>query len=176
MSAGEAKLGRTRSTAMAVALTALAAFSATPLQAALPGETGQVAFVRGGDVWTASVDGSAETRLTSGGEDDRWPRWSPEGNRLAVVRDGALVLLRANGSLLRVLTTHADVVGAPSWSPDGLRLAYARGTGGIFVVQATQAGSDGTLLDVGTVTSVAWNPADASQIAYTDGVSISTVA
>ena len=170
--------GRRRHDVAAAAMPLLLAFITvvlSPVAAiALPGETGQLAFIRNGDVWTASANGSGETRLTSG-RDDSWPRWSPEGNRLAVVRHGDLVLLRANGSLLRVLTTHADVVGAPSWAPDGLRLVYARGTGGISVVEATPAGSDGTLLDVGQVTSVAWNPNSADQIAYTDGGAIFTV-
>jgi uncharacterized repeat protein (TIGR01451 family) len=156
-------------------VTAIAVGSAATAGAALPGETGQIAFVRGGDVWAAGPDGVGEVQLTSGPEDDRWPRWSPEGNRIAVVRDGDLVLLHASGALLRVLTTHGDVVGAPSWSPDGTRLVYARGSGGIAVVEATMAGSDGTLLNLGASRSVAWNPIDADQIAYTDGLSVFTV-
>src|SRR6185369_17237486 len=138
MSAREAWLGGRRiasATAWIAAFT-FVAVGPVAIAAALPGETGQVAFTRAGDVWSTSPDGTGEVQLTSGPADDRWPRWSPEGNRIAIVRDGALVLLRADGSLLRVLTTHADVVGAPSWAPDGLRLVYARGAGGIFVVEA----------------------------------------
>src|SRR5262245_41335909 len=126
MSAREPSLWRRHGVGTScVALIALALMPAAAAWA-LTGETGQVAFSRGGDVWSAARDGTGEVQLTSGPEDDRWPRWSPEGNRLAVVRDGNLVLLRATGALLRVLTTHGEVLAAPSWSPDGLRLVYAR--------------------------------------------------
>src|SRR6185295_15785251 len=85
------------------------------------------------------------------------------------------VLLRASGALLRVLTTHGDVLGAPSWAPHGRSLVYVRGSGGIAVVDATRASSNGTLLALGPVTSVAWNPVVPDQIAYTDGGAVYTV-
>src|SRR5262245_37813666 len=116
---------------------AIAMGSAAAAGAALSGETGQIAFSRAGDIWAAGLDGSDAIQLTNGPADDRWPRWSPEGNRIAVVRDGDLVLLTATGALLRVLTTHGEVAAAPSWSPDGRRLVYVRGHAGLAVVDAT---------------------------------------
>ncbi len=156
------------------ALTAITLCLAATAGAALGGETGQIAFSRGGNVWTADPDGTDEVQLTTSPEDDRWPRWSPEGNRIAVVRDGDLALLRTTGAVLRVLTSHGDVAGAPSWSPDGRSIAYVRGSGGIAVVEATLAGSNGTRLNLGLVKFLAWSPSG-DQIAYTDGGAVFTV-
>jgi Tol biopolymer transport system component len=158
-----------------IAALAAIACSATPAARAPGPETGPIAFSRAGDVWRADADGTDAVRLTSGGAAHPGPRGSPEGNRVAVVRDGDLVLLRPDGTLLRVLTTHGDVAGAPSWSSDGRHLAYVRATGGIAVVDSTLAGSDGILLDVGSVVTVAWNPTIPDQIAYTDGGAVYTV-
>src|SRR5258705_4371198 len=45
-----------------------------------------VAFVKGGQIWTAPIDGSAPAKalFTARGENDD-PRWSPDGSRLAFV-------------------------------------------------------------------------------------------
>src|SRR5678816_4422449 len=42
-----------------------------------------VAFVYGGDIWTASLKGGLARRLTSSPGSETWPRYSPDGKWIA---------------------------------------------------------------------------------------------
>jgi dipeptidyl aminopeptidase/acylaminoacyl peptidase len=96
-----------------------------------------VAFIKGGQVWIAPLDGSAPAKqlLTVRGESGEL-RWSPDGSRLA------FVTYRGDHSFIGVFTNDSTPVTwlapafardrSPRWSPDGRRIAFVRlpGTGG----------------------------------------------
>jgi len=96
-----------------------------------------VAFVKGGQIWTVPIDGSAPAKalFTARGENDE-PRWSPDGSRLAFVAnrgDHSFVGVYSNDS--SAITWIAPAFArdqSPRWSPDGRRIAFVRmpGAGG----------------------------------------------
>ena len=96
-----------------------------------------VAFIKGNQIWTAPIDGSAPAKalFTARGENGD-PRWSPDGSRLAFVTnrgDHSLIGVYANDST--AITWLAPAFArdrSPRWSPDGRRIAFVRlpGAGG----------------------------------------------
>lgn len=100
----------------------------------------QLAFVRGGDIWIANADGSAQHRLTDTAAADSQPAWSPNGRRIAFLRGTRQVwIMNADGSGARRIpfplglkqmpgTAHKKVVyslGALTWLPNGRDLVVA---------------------------------------------------
>lgn len=81
------------------------------------------------DLWAASPDGGLLYRLTATPDDERWPAWSPDGQRLAYAarrdRNWDLYLLDLRTGREERLTTNPHFDGWPAWSPDGRRLAFA---------------------------------------------------
>jgi hypothetical protein len=98
---------------------------------------GRIVFVRDGDLFTAEVDGSGQTRIAAGGADDLkfgylTAAWSPDMGHIAAVRDigGAFLtpsidLLTANGTLVRTVALEAGCGPSLSWSPDSSEVAIA---------------------------------------------------
>ena len=96
-----------------------------------------VAFVKGGQIWTAPIDGSTPGKqlFTVRGEVGD-PRWSPDGSRLAFVAN------RGDHAFIGVYTNDSTPVTwlgpafardrSPRWSLDGKRIAFVRlpGAGG----------------------------------------------
>jgi Tol biopolymer transport system component len=100
----------------------VAAVFAAPMSGAsatTPGANGLLAFVRSGNVFTASATGAGVRQLTKGGG-FALPRWSPNGKLIAYQKGGAVWTMNANGTgQTKRFTGHAA-----SWSPDGTQLAY----------------------------------------------------
>jgi len=96
-----------------------------------------VAFIKGGQIWSAPIDGSAPAKqlLTVRGETGDL-RWAPDGSRLAFVvnrGDHALVGVFTNDSTpITWLAPSFARDRSPRWSPDGKRIAFVRlpGAGG----------------------------------------------
>jgi dipeptidyl aminopeptidase/acylaminoacyl peptidase len=99
-------------------------------------------------IWVADASGKGEPRRYTAGDNDRSPRWSPDGTSLAFVRGPVgevkpkdkeerergvgkpqLWLLPATGGEARQLTWARDGAGDPSWSPDGESIAYVAEVG-----------------------------------------------
>jgi dipeptidyl aminopeptidase/acylaminoacyl peptidase len=90
-----------------------------------------VAFVRGGQIWWAPLDGSREPQQwvhARGGA--RSLRWSPDGSRLAFVSargdHNFIGIYDLEGKTLRWIAPSVDRDDEPVWSPDGKRLAFLR--------------------------------------------------
>lgn len=105
-------------------------------------------------IYALDLESGIQTRLTSGGTNDQWPSWSPDGSRIAVERccgtGREIWLLRPDGTDLQRLTT-GSYDNDPVWSPDGSRIAFLR-NGSVWSVPA--AGGEAAQLTVGV--SVAW--------------------
>lgn len=99
------------------------AATAGAAHAASSGGNGRLAYVYGGDVYTAKSDGYGAQRLTTTG-DATGPRWSPDGTRIAYSRAAQLWVMNANGSAKHRVSTLTGT-GRPAWSPDGKYLAVA---------------------------------------------------
>ncbi len=133
------------------------------------------------DVWAMDDEGTNPRALiTSPGADERYPVFSPDGNRFAFTstRDGQYEIYAANadGSAPVRLTSNAGYDSAPSWAPDGARIAFERGTAldadstkDIWIMDAnganqTQLTFQADVVDEGP----AFSP-DGTQIAFTSG-------
>ena len=100
--------------------------------------------------------------------DQRWPRWSPDGERLAFQAGGAVYDAPSLGGPARTLVpgTLAAPAGGFSWSPDGTRTVYTR-DGTLYVRPAT-GGEPLALVRDFAAHSPAWSP-DGRWIAYVSG-------
>ena len=72
------------------------------------------------EIYTMNADGSGVTQLTSNGDDDKAPTWSPDGTKIAFgsIRDGkpAVYVMKADGTAR--INFHKTTKGygiAPSW-------------------------------------------------------------
>jgi dipeptidyl aminopeptidase/acylaminoacyl peptidase len=90
-----------------------------------------VAFLRGGQVWSAPLDGSAEPSIlfrVRGGAGSL--RWSPDGGTLAFVSGRGthafIGLFERAGRRIRFLDPSVDRDGNPVFSPDGRSIAWLR--------------------------------------------------
>lgn len=89
-----------------------------------------IAFLRGGEVWTAPVEAGEPELLISARGSAGQLRWSPGGQRLAFVsRRGDHAFIGVHDVAARTVEWIAPSVDSdsdPVWSPDGDRLAYIR--------------------------------------------------
>ena len=72
------------------------------------------------------------TRLTFGGEQYRYPTWSPDGHYVVFASVGhGIFQARADGASRPQALTHSQTFQSPgSFTPDGKRLAYVESRGG----------------------------------------------
>jgi tricorn protease len=96
---------------------------------------GKIAFSYLGDIWVASENGSAATRLTDNTAREIYPRFSPDGQWIAFSsnRDGNydVYVMPAAGGKPRQLTFHSADDNVVGWSADGTKIVFSsmRGNG-----------------------------------------------
>ena len=107
-------------------------------------------------IWVMNADGSGQRRLTSGGDSEVWPQWSPDGRRLAYMVWDAAACTPVSGSgcaVTDVWTVDSDGSGQrkvldsafqPRWSPDGSKLLFQRYDSNLATLGVYVARSDGT--------------------------------
>ncbi|MBV9930807.1 MAG: PD40 domain-containing protein [Alphaproteobacteria bacterium] len=90
-----------------------------------------VAFVNGGDIWTAPRGGGRAVRITTGVGVESGPLFSPDGQTIAFTGeyDGNVDVytVPATGGVPRRLTWHPGADAAVGWSPDGRRILFRSG-------------------------------------------------
>ena len=118
-------------------------------------------------LFTISVTGNDERRITNGGRGD-WdvePAWSPDGLSIAFYHDilgRGLYVMNPDGSSRRLLDPYG--AGYPDWSPDGTRIAYDCTTPVTFrEICVYSQGGGITRLGIGS--TPAWSP-DGTQIVF----------
>lgn len=90
-----------------------------------------VAYIRGGQIWAAPLDGSGEPRqLVRARGSAGSLRWSPDGSKLAFVssrgQHAFVGVYDVASETIRWMDPSVDRDGSPVWSPDGTRIAFIR--------------------------------------------------
>ena len=91
---------------------------------------GTIAYIRDGQIWLASLDGSDKpTQLVVRGQ-NRSEQWSPDGSRLAFVSSRGdhsfIVVYDVVTKSISYLAPSVDSDSDPTWSLDGKRVAFVR--------------------------------------------------
>ncbi len=133
-------------------------------------------------IWIMPVEGGTPTELTRGPHSDRFPCWSPDGERIAFIRTGGAE--NSGPSIWMVSTDGGDAEPFPleseyvrwspiSWSPDGELIAYFSRDDSLDVVSVRthQSRQLAQPVAAGGQTELAWSP-DSRELVYTSKGSI----
>ncbi|HZI52716.1 MAG TPA: PDZ domain-containing protein, partial [Chitinophagaceae bacterium] len=89
----------------------------------------QIAFVYGGDIWTAPKSGGTATRITSSTGEESFPRFSPDGKTLAFTAsyrgNADVYTMPVTGGVPTRLTWHAMNDRVVDWHPGGNHILFA---------------------------------------------------
>lgn len=106
----------------------------------------RVAYLRGGVLYVAAIDGTGERVVAPGASPPSWdiagPVWSPDGTRIVIASGSSLLLVQADGSGARTLFTGENQSVNPSWSADGTTIAFERNASAHWEIWLVNA--DGT--------------------------------
>ncbi|HND56395.1 MAG TPA: DPP IV N-terminal domain-containing protein, partial [Pirellulaceae bacterium] len=119
---------------------------------------GTLAFSWRGDIWTVSSNGGTARRITLHDAQDRYPKFSPDGNELAFIsdRDGSpqVYAVSKKGGQPRQITHHTAGYQLEGWYPDGQGLLVSaqrdhfwKKPERFFRVSATERTADQLLFD-----------------------------
>ena len=139
----------------------------------------RIAFVSrhagGKEVYLMDYDGARVRRLTTTGEINLVPAWSPDARELAYLSyrgdQPGIYVMDDEGGLGSLPTIDAPLSMAPEWSPDGRKLVYAadvQGTGNMDLYVIDRATGRNTQLTRHPLidSAPAWSP-NSREIAFT---------
>ncbi|PID57428.1 hypothetical protein CSB45_07875 [candidate division KSB3 bacterium] len=125
------------------------------------------------EIYAMNVDGSHLIQLTDNPAQDRYPVWSPDGQRIVFEsnRGGSfdIYVMQADGSGQQRLTDHPANETNPAWSPDGLQIAFDSDRASnreIYVMPADGSTVQALTTGFGKNILPAWSP-DGKRMAYT---------
>jgi Tol biopolymer transport system component len=139
---------------------------------------GKIVFVRGSNIYTASVDGSNAVALTNTQRDNE-PAWSPDDSKIVfesrrdILTAREIYSMNADGTNLVRLTTNTVEDFYPTFSPDGTKILFVSNRDGNEEIYAMNAdGANPVRLTNNQVPDrhPTFSP-DGSKIAYSGGVS-----
>lgn len=116
------------------------------------------------NIWVMHSDGTERRALTTDWLDNRYPTWSPDGQRLAFAshRSGNYEIwtMAKDGSDLSQLTSHKKTSSQPAWNPDGDKIAFASSrSGGTAIWMMNPNGTKlKRVLPEGSGGPVSWSP------------------
>lgn len=73
-------------------------------------------YLPDGNLYTANADGTGQTAVTTGGNNDTSPSWSPDGTKIAFTRAYQIYVTNADGSGSPTALTSGNFDDDPSWS------------------------------------------------------------
>jgi tricorn protease len=87
-----------------------------------------LAFTLRGDIWLMPAAGGKGRRITSGPDNDQWPRFSPDGTQIAYFSNKSgnndIYLLDLRTRKSKAVTTNKAADHFHNWSPDGSTLVF----------------------------------------------------
>ena len=124
------------------------------------------------EIYSISVYGGNETRLTNNLTNDQFPSWSPDGTKIVfgTNRDGnyEIYTMNSDGTNQTRLTNHPNTDYYPSWSHDGTKIAFTswrNGNGEIYTMNADGTNQTNITNNINEDSSPSWSP-DGLKIAF----------
>jgi Tol biopolymer transport system component len=137
------------------------------------------------DIWVAQVGIGQAVNRTADSADDRFPRWSPDGQWISFYSDrdggGWFVMPAVGGTARKIAPLPQGAIGMPAeWSPDSRQVAYVLGQAAkpwIEILTLADRASKKLPLPVkplnNRVVGLAWSP-DGRWIAYDRAIAASS--
>ena len=141
--------------------------SSTPTETASPtpapiviGGADKIAYISGGDIWTANLDGSELTQITQDGTAKKYLRWLPDGQGLSYISGKCIQTVSLQGESGTIACfNNAEYLDSFEVSPDGRQVVISLDRQIYllpFDLQALQeANSHGDLANMATCTDLA---------------------
>jgi Tol biopolymer transport system component len=134
-----------------------------------PAGNGRIAYVAGGQLYSANPDGTNVQQLTHGPVLINAPAFSNDGTKLVYISTnmtssdeaflyGDLNVADADGTHVRALLTNARAVSNPAWSPDGRFIAISSAAEGALDHLNIVAVDGSSVVDLGDFGAGAWSP------------------
>jgi Tol biopolymer transport system component len=97
------------------------------------------------DIYVIDSSGAHLTRLTTDGETEKYPCFSPDGSKIAYVGDPGsgydqIFIMDSDGSHQTQLTNDISWVTQPCFSPDGSKIAYEVDAGEVWIMNVDGTG------------------------------------